>query len=254
MKNIEQIRELTNKAHELKNGSTGLYRSFQEKYRAKRSEINANRDYTPSGKVKLIEALQKKQTTDLMKLARSQHSLYLDYLKQAKKHAEELVHAKAPAVDPVVQDRFDKRLREFKTELMLTNPQRGAQLLKDFVRSVDDQALAAQVKDQFAEIIAPILNDSNKPEIAGLFADVKSRAQNPETAEAQNLADFSESMMQSKFFDQLVEEKAGEDLGDAARMFINQSDAYFEIYPEEEKAQSDLKTTEDVMLEEEAKL
>jgi hypothetical protein len=255
MKNIEQIRELTNKAHELKNGSTGLYRSFQEKYRAKRSEINANRDYTPSGKVKLVEALQKRQTTDLMKLARSQHSLYLDYLKQAKKHAEELVHAKAPAVDPVVQDRFDKRLREFKTELMLTNPQRGAQLLKDFVRSVDDQALAAQVKDKFAEIISPILNDSNKPEIAGLFDDVKSRAQNPETVEAQGLVDFADSMIQSKFFDQLVEEAAGNDLGDAAKMFLNQSDAYFEIYPEEEeKAQSDLKTVEDVMLEEEAKL
>jgi hypothetical protein len=252
-KSIEQIRELTNKAHELRNGSTGLYRSFQEEFRAKRSDINANRDYTASGKVKLIEALQKKQTTKLLQLARSQHSQYRDLLKQAKKDAEDLIHSRAPKVDAEVQERFDKRLREFKTELMLTNPQRGTQLLKDFVRSVEDQALAAQVKDQFSEIIQPILNDSSKPEISKLFEDVKSRAQNPETAEAQNLADFSESMMQSKFFDQLVEDRAGGDLGDAAKMFLNRSDEYFELYPEDDKSQSDLKTIDDVMLEESAK-
>ncbi|MEG9297022.1 hypothetical protein V6B33_11200 [Mangrovibacillus sp. Mu-81] len=253
-KSIEQIRELTNKAHELKNGSTGLYRSFQEEFRAKRSDISANRDYTASGKVKLIEALQKKQTTKLLQLARSQHSQYRDLLKQAKKDAEDLIHNKAPKVDAEVQERFDKRLREFKTELMLTNPQRGTQLLKDFVRSVEDQALAAQVKDQFAEIIQPILNDSSKPEISKLFEDVKSRAQNPETVEAQNLADFADSMARSKFFDQLVEERAGGDLGDAAKMFLNRSEEYFELYKEEDKPQSDLKTTDEILLEEEAKL
>jgi hypothetical protein len=253
-KSIEQIRELTNKAHELRNGSTGLYRSFQEEFRSKQSDIRNNRDFTPAGKQKLIESLQKKQTTKLLQLARSQHSQYRDLLKQAKKDAEDLIHSKAPKVDAEVQERFDKRLREFKTELMLTNPQRGTQLLKDFVRSVEDQALASQVKDQFAEIIQPILNDSSKPEISKLFEDVKSSAQNPETFEAQNLADFAESMMQSKFFDQLVEVKAGEDLGDAAKMFLNDTDEYFKLYPEADKPQSDLKTTDEILLEEEAKL
>jgi hypothetical protein len=253
MKSVKDIRELTNKAYEVKHSNTGLYSALQQEFRAKKVEIERNRDYTPQGRQKLIQSLEKKYTTKLMHLSRAQRGLFDKYLKEAKKEAEDLIHSKAPKVDPIKQERFEKRLGEFKTELMLANPKRGTQLLKDFIRSIDEQAFASRVKDEFSTIISPILNNESKPEIAAMFEDVRTKSQNPETAEAQSLLEFTEGMMNGRFFDQLVEEKAGENLGDAAKTFVNDPDSYFEIYPEEDKPQTDLKTVEEVIEESNAK-
>jgi hypothetical protein len=260
MTNINDIRKLVDEALEIKNGSTRLFREFNDSYQAKRLSIQQNRDYTPSGKQKLLESAKKRETSRLMKLARSQREEFNAKLKQAKAEADAIVHAHAPKVDPVKQERFSKRLAEVKTQIALSNAKRGQQLFKEFLTEIDEQAFAEQVKNDFSALVQPILNDVSGPEtekvrhaLFDAFEDVRMKAKSPEAGDAQNVAEFADALLNGKFFEGIVEEKAEEVLGTTAKQFINEPEAYFEIYPEEDRPQSHLKTVEEIMEEEDAK-
>ncbi|RFU71025.1 hypothetical protein D0469_03535 [Peribacillus saganii] len=262
MKTVQEIREIVAKAQQLQQDSTGLYRSFQDAYNQKKTEIELNRDYSPEGKRKLIESHQKRKTIELMQLARSQKDLFTKYLSEAKKDAESIIYAKTPKVDPVKQERFEKRLAEVKTEILLSNAKKGKEILSDFLSKVDEQAFAAQIKGEFVSLIQPILQDAGaeaykyRQELSQIFEDVKSRSMDPEAGEAMQVAEYAESALDGRFFIPLVEEKAGEHLGQLAKMYINKPEQYFADFPDDDKKPlpPGMRSIEEVLEEQEAKI
>ncbi|WP_226677083.1 hypothetical protein [Rossellomorea aquimaris] len=261
MKNINDIRKVVDEAVSLKQGSTKLFREFNDSYRSKRSAIQLNNDYTVAGKAKLLDSAKQRETTRLMKLAREQREQFNSKLLQAKKDADAIIHAHAPKVDPVAQERFTKRFNEVKTQIALSNARKGQELLKDFLADVNEQAFAEQVKDGFSELIQPILNDVKGPDAERVrhslfdsFEDIRVKSQSPEAGEAQAVAEYVDALIKGKFFEGVVEDKVEEVLGSNAKQFINDPDAYFEIYPKLDKPESTLKTVEEIVEEEQAKI
>jgi ribosomal protein L7/L12 len=260
MKTIEQIRELVDKARKVQNDSIGLYRSFQDTYKQEQAKIMQNNDYTREGKQKLIASLQKRKTIELLKLARSQRNLFDSYLKEAKQAAESIIYAKTPKVDPEKEERFNKRLQEVKTEIMLSNPKTGKEILAKFLETIDEQAFAAKIKDDFVNIIQPILANAGQEagkyryELLQIFEETKTRSMHPEAKEAMQIVEYVDAAMNGSFFIPLVEEKVKEHFGETAAKYINKPDEYFEEHPEDDKPLTNLRTTEEILEEEEAKI
>src|SRR4051812_12611620 len=99
MSRIEKVRDLVTKAQQLQDDTTRAYRLFQDDFRKKQSEIKLNEEYSAKGKEKLVDSLKTRSTIEFLKGARQQQTAFKGYLKDAKKEAEAIIHAKSPAVD-----------------------------------------------------------------------------------------------------------------------------------------------------------
>jgi hypothetical protein len=263
MTNINDIRKVLNEAVEIKSSSTRLFREFNDGYQAKRISIQQNRDYTQQGKAKLLQSARKRELSTLMKRARASQQEFHAKLKQAKEEANAIVYAHAPKVDPVKQERFSKRLAEVKTQIALSDARKGQRLFKEFLTEIDEQAFAEQVKNDFSTLVQPILNDIEgadaeqvakvRHELFDAFEDVRTKSRLPEAGDAQNVVEAADALLDGKFFESVVETKVGDLFGPTAKMFINEPDAYFELYPEEDKPESSMRTVEEILEEEDAK-
>ncbi|WP_404459462.1 hypothetical protein [Sutcliffiella horikoshii] len=258
---IENIRKQIQEADKLRTDLASNYRlQFREPLRNQISEIRGNRDYTPSGKDKLIEAARKRESRKLLQFAQRQRQQYAELLQKARKEAEAVVHANTPAVDAELEQRFSKRLREVKTEIMLSDAKKGKQLLTEFLAETGDKpAFAAKVKDEYAELIQPIINSAGqdlpkyRAELFHMFEDVKVKSRIPEAGEAQDLFEMADAMLQAKFFDQAMENVVGADYGQEAKVYVNDPDKYFELYPTDAEEVPKLKTKPEIFAEYEAK-
>lgn len=259
MKTIEQIKELVTKAQDMQHNSTKEYRVLQESFNLKKSEIQRNRDYSEVGKQKLIDSLRSRKTIELMQLSRNQSKLFKDLLNEAKKEAENIVHARSPKPDPVKEERFKKRLAEVKTEVLLSDAKKGKQILSDFLKTVDEQAFASELKSEFSALVGPILADAGKDareyrlDLSKLFDEVKVRSMNPEALEAMRVAEYAGAALEGDFFLPIVVEKAGENLSELASKFLNKPEEYFELFPDDAKYNPNgLQTMEEIIEEREA--
>ncbi|PGS55099.1 hypothetical protein [Bacillus sp. AFS041924] len=259
MKTIEQIKELVTKAQDLQHNSTKEYRVLQDAFNLKKSEIQLNRDYTLEGKKKLTDSLRSKKTIELMQLSRNQSKMFKELLNEAKKEAENIVHSKSPKVDPVKEERFKQRLAEVKTEVLLSDAKKGKQILSDFLKTVDEQAFASEIKNEFSALVGPILADAGQDareyriDLSKMFEEVKVRSMSPEALEAMRIAEYAGAAIGNDFFLPIVVEKSGENLGELASKFVNKPEQYFELFPEDAKYNPNgLKTMEEINEERDA--
>lgn len=259
MKTLNEIKEIVLKAHTLQQNSTGLYRSFQEGFTKEKHAIDINRDYSNEGKRNLVASLRERKIVELLQNARSLRNEFNGYWKEAKKEAENLIHSKITKVDPVKEERFSKRLNEVKTEILLSNPKKGKEILTQFLESLDEQAFAAKVKTEFSTLIQPILSsagqeaDKYRHELSDVFENVKKQSLHPEALEAMNIVEVADQAMQSSFFNSLVQEKVSEHLGREVGQFVNNPDGFFEKYPQVDVKLPKGKTVEQILEEEDAK-
>lgn len=259
MGNIQSIRELISKAQELQASSTGEYRKLQDYHRQEISKIRSNKDYTESGKQKLMETTKQKTTIRFLNGAREARKQYDSHLSEAKKLAKDLIYAKTPRLDDEIVNRFTRDFNEIKTAIMLSNPQKGKEILENFLKDVNEPALAEMVKDQFAEVIQPILSGANaadagkyRRDLLDSFEQLKIRSMDPEARDAMQVVEFVDAALNGKFFNLAVEQAIGENLGYTAKEYMHTPEKYFELNPDHDKPQAYERTIEDVIAEEEA--
>jgi hypothetical protein len=260
MSRVKKVRETIEKAHQMQDEITGVYRRWQDDLQSEITKIKMNDEYTSKGKDKLIESLKARKTTEFLKGARQQQSEFRKYLSEAKKEAEAVIYANTPAVDAEKMNRFTSRFNEVKTEIKLaTSPRRGKEILKNFLENVDEQGLAVVVKESYGDLIQPILDIAGadvqkfKHDLAKSFEELKTRSLDPEAVEAMNLAEYAEAALNSKFYSPIVEQNVQQNLGKLAHTYMNNPDEYFEKFPETDKPVSQLRTTAEIIEEEEAK-
>ena len=251
MTKIKEIRDIINQAWNVKHGATGLYRSFKESVDNEASRITNSDKFTPAGKQALIGKLKERKTAEVMQLAKSQIDLYSEYLNKARKEADKVAYAKLTPVDKVKEERFDKKFNELKTQIMLAEPEVGAELLKEFVNATDEEYLVDKIRAEFSSTIAPIIGNADselRTSLNKLFENTKRKARGAEALEAEKLIEHIEDMKQSRFFDLIVEENA-KSLGKQASMYINRPDEYFAANPEHANMKTEMKSMDEVLLE-----
>jgi len=262
MSKIKQIRGLLDKARELQQVSTGDYRAFQDRYYQERNKITENHDYSPEGKTKLRQSLKKRTTIELLQVSREYRQLYDGYLKDARKQALDLIYAKTPKVDAEVLERFSRDYRELKTAVMLSNPKKGKEMLEEFLGKINEPGLVEIVKEEFAEVIQPILSgvdgmdaEKYRRELIKTFDDLKVRSMDPEALDAMRVVEYADAALKSKFFNLAVENAVGENIGADAKQYLHSPDKYFAINPDDDKpvTNTGLKTVEQIIEEEAAK-
>jgi len=259
MPNIQSIRELVSKAQELQASSTGEYRKLQDYHKQELSKIRSNKDYSPSGKQKLMESAKQKTAIRFLHGAREARKQYDGYLTEAKKLAKDLIYAKTPKLDDEVVNRFQRDYKELKTAIMLSDARKGKALLQEFLQNINEPGLAEIVKEDFAEVIQPILNNVSGPDAAKYrselldeFESLKVRSMDADALAAMQVADYAEAALNGKFFNLAVEQAIGENLGYTAKEYMHTPEKYFELNPEHDKPEAYERTIDDIIAEEEA--
>jgi hypothetical protein len=257
---VQKVKDKLEKAHQIQDSTTHLYRVWQDQLRSDIANIKNNEEYSAKGKEKLVESLKSRKTIEFLKGARQQQSEFRKYMSEAKKESEAIIYAKTPAVDSEKMDRFTKRFGEVKTEIKLaTSARRGKEILQEFLGSIDEQGLAVIVKEGYGDLIQPILDGAGgdlqryKNDLGKSFEQVKTRALDPEAVEAFQVVDYVEAALNSKFYSPMVEQNVQQTLGKLAATYMEKPDEYFETFAEIDKPQSHLRSIIDVLEEEDAK-
>jgi hypothetical protein len=259
MSKIENIRDLVRKAQELQDDSTRAYRVFQQEVQSELGQIKMNEEYSRKGKEKMTDLLKNRKTIEFLKGANEMKSTFRKYLSDAKRDADAIVYSQAPKVDADKMDRFQKRLNEVKTEILLSAPKQGQAVLRQLLSEVDEQGIAMIVKNEFAGLIQPILANAGtdaakiKHDLLNDFEALKARSMDEDAAEAMRLADYAEAALNARFFNSIVESNVQQNLGKLAHMYMEKPEEYFETFPEDAKRDSHLKTVEQIVAEEDAK-
>ncbi|MBK5500930.1 hypothetical protein [Peribacillus sp. TH14] len=251
MTNLQAIKDKIEQAYDLKQASTGVYRRWQDEYRAEVSKISRNRNLTDSGKFKLKELLAERKTVELMKLSKSQQDEYRSLLIEAQKEARKVADSKPAAADKAVAERFDKSFGELKTAVMLATPEKAVKILNDFVEGTEEPALVDKIRAEFSSIIAPVVGQAkqeDKNKLIDLFEHTQRKAKGAEVMEAEQLMEQAEGMSGQKFFGLAVMERVIE-VHAEAKKYLNDPDAFFEEYPGTERINTTMRTEEEVMLE-----
>jgi hypothetical protein len=241
LSNIQKIKELVAQAQEIQQASTSDYRKFQDKFRKSIAEIELNRNYTGEYKRELKKALKKTATIELMQGSKQYKDKFDGYLKNARQLAKDVIYAKTPEVDQESLDRFSRDFRELKTEIMLSTPARGKEILQQFLGNVNEPALAEIVKNDFADLIQPIVSGAGnealhyKRDLLKAFEDVKTRSMDEEAREAMQIAEYCDAAMSGKFFNLAVESAVGSEFGRTAKEYLHNPDGYFEKFQEDEQ-------------------
>ncbi|MFD6439374.1 hypothetical protein ACFWDG_06080 [Peribacillus sp. NPDC060186] len=251
MTKLQSIKDKIEQAYDLKQASTGVYRRWQDEYRAEVSKISRNRNLTDSGKFKLKELLAERKTVELMKISKKQQDEYRSLLGEARKEARKVADSKLAEVDKAIAERFDKSFGELKTEVMLATPEKAIKILNDFVEGTEEPALVDKVRAEFSSIIAPVVGQAkqeDKNKLIDLFEHTQRKAKGPEVIEAEQLMERAEGMSGEKFFGLAVMERVIE-VHAEAKKYLNDPDAFFEEYPGTEKINTKMRTEEEVILE-----
>lgn len=251
MTKLQSIKDKIVQAYDLKHASTGVYRRWQDEYRAEVNKISNNRNLTDSGKFKLKELLAERKTVELMKLSKTQQDQYRSLLSEAQKEARKVADSKPAAVDKAIAERFDKSFGELKTAVMLATPEKAVKILNAFVEGTEEPVLIDKVRAEFSSIIAPVIGQAkpeDKNKLIDLFEHTQRKAKGAEVIEAEQLMEQAEGMSGQKFFSLAVMERVIE-VHAEAKKYLNDPDAFFEEYPGTEKINTKMRTEEEVILE-----
>lgn len=232
MSKITEIREHIEKAHEIRESATGNYRKSLDSFRSGKALIN--RLFPGSGSKQANSVFDRKSRRELFREIQATTKSYRDALSAAKKQAEDLIHAAAPAPDSEIVDRFERRLADLRTELLLTaSPETATQRLRSFIAGIDNPYFANRIRQEYVQLAAPIIESAGsqagrfKQELSGAFMALKEAALTPEARQAVELHESAEALLQSCIYPQIVKDTISQTLGWKAASFVDTPDYYF---------------------------
>jgi len=256
MTNLQTIKDKIEQAHDFKQAATGVYRKWQDGYRAEVKKISDNRNLTDVGKLKLKESLSERKTVEPMQLSKKQQAEYRAILDVAYKEASKVANTKPAAVDPVKAEQFAKTFGEVRTSILLASPDKAIKILQEFIDATEEAGLVDRIRSEFAAVVAPIIAQANqvqKDSLTDMFQQTRIKAKGEEVIEAEQLMETAKAMSDSKFFGLHVIDSVKE-VHLEAQKYLNNPTAFFEEYPGTEMMNTTLRSQEEVMLEAESEI
>lgn len=244
---IDNARKYFRQAQEIKGSSISFLRGHIEKARGLFSSVSADKHLSDSGRAVKLSQTKAKAAQELLQQIHTKRQEYAVNMRKAITLAEATIHAKAPQPDATKLERFEIAFRTLKTEIMLsTRPERAVERLTQFVERIDDAYLANVVREQYAEVVGPVIAAAGsdggvKLALAKTFDQLKTRFETPEIAEARNIVEVASIDVDApRLFHRGLAETAVDDMftySEEGRVFqpsrfINDTEAYFEPRPE----------------------
>jgi hypothetical protein len=232
MKKIADIADLIERAHDIRNTRAGAYRAFQDSYSSGQARIHKSGLSRVNRNAEDI--YERQQLRQLFRDIQSTTKSYKEALSAAKKQAEDVIHAAAPAPDREIVDRFERRLADLRTEILITpTPERASERLRDFIAGIDDPYFATRIRQEYAQLATPIIEAAGnnaarfKLELSGAFEQLKETALTPEARQAVELHENAEALLQSRIYPMIVQDRISGTFGWKVSALISDPDAFF---------------------------
>ncbi|MED1802915.1 hypothetical protein [Brevibacillus porteri] len=239
-KTIQQVREHIEKARIVESMTSTEALERKRKFQDDMAEISRNRDLSDIGRENAVSKLKLQHGVEFLQDAYQLKQIYMAELRKAREGADAIVYAKPRKPDPVKLERFEDELKALKTTLMLTGRADDAkrkveEFVTKYVKSPDDRYLALKVREDFAQIAAPILETAGvdkakvRVQLSEIFEGLEQRTLSEEVQEAVQIIGLADSMIErNSLFPSLVTESMTTTLGREYAGFLNTPEVFFE--------------------------
>ncbi|RAV19500.1 hypothetical protein [Paenibacillus contaminans] len=260
-KKIENARKYLQQAHEIKGTSMGFLRERVFSMREELSKIRGDKNLSAQGKSVKTAQAKAKRGVEFLQQTHTRRQEYVLNLKKAVREAEGVIYETVQKPDETKLERFESEMRTLKTELLLSMRKDTAlRKFSEFISRIDDAYLASIVREQYADFAGPIISlagtdVSVKGELARTFEQLKTGFESPEVAEARMILESANAFLESpRLFapglaDEAVDEVFSYSERDleiegrtpgsrnvTIRQYINDTDTYFQAYPDKKPA------------------
>jgi hypothetical protein len=244
MTKAAKAREYLQKAYDIQHASTSVMLKHKQKLTAELSAIGANNHLSGDGKTAAKAEAKRKHATELLKEAHTNRQAMRANLQKAIREADAAIYAGVPKPDATTLSRFEARLRDIKTELMLTTRATAAyDKLKSFVDGVSDPYLAGLVRDQFGDISGTILASAGpdaaklKLQLSQTFEHLKSGYESDDVKIAREVLETAKAFDErGRYFGILEEQAGGGTFGVEYNRYWNDTESFFEANPKDKPA------------------
>lgn len=246
MNKIKEIRSNIDRAHEIRENATGGYVRSLESFRKGKTRIN--RLFPRDGNKQAMSIYDRKSRRELFLMIQNTTNQYRSALRAAATAAEQVAHSAAPRPSEEIVERFESRLADVRTEILISpTPESASQRLRSFIGSINEPWAAVRVKQEYGSLVTPIIAaagtqaGSFKIQMSSAFEDLKTRALTEGAAQAVELYESAEALLQSSVYSQLVKDTISREMGSRAASFVDSPDDYFtaQEFAEDEKVSKD---------------
>jgi hypothetical protein len=231
------MRENIQKAHEIRNGVTGQYRSIMMKLQEKEAKIKQDVNLSTVGQQEQIAKLKKEHSRELMQFAKQVKDEYQMEVIRAKGKAERFLENPNKKPDDSTLKKYEHSLNDLKTRVLLSiRPDRAAEMVAEYAKGIEDPYIASQLREQFAEVITPIISQANgadgaklKASLTDVYSKLESNFITDEQSEAKQVIEQADAMFSAKLFNPLVIDNIKDSYDRRTADYINTPDTYFHL-------------------------
>ncbi|MFC7320072.1 hypothetical protein [Halobacillus campisalis] len=113
------MRDKLQKAQELMQGNTMLFKEVINEYRDQKYEVNRNTELSAAGKEKALQRLSKEYEKKSVKLANQLKQERNDLASDAKKEAQKVLTSKLPSVNEKKRKLFSQQADDLEARVLL---------------------------------------------------------------------------------------------------------------------------------------
>ncbi|WP_027956647.1 hypothetical protein [Halobacillus kuroshimensis] len=232
------MREKLQRAQELMQGNTILFKEVIDEYREKRSEVNRNTELSASGKEKALQRLSKEYEKKSMKIAKQLKQERNDLASDAKKEAEKILTSQLPDVNEQKRKIFSQRVDNLEARVLFaTTPDNAIVALGELAKAAEEPTLAYELKPkvmQLSQSILGTITDSNeaistRKELGQMYEELSEKAKPEGSQEANDTIEAANSIMSAGLVGEAVR-NALREVSVMTSSMIDQPQEYFGKY------------------------
>lgn len=206
---FEKIQTNLSKLKELRSRPAVITRDHIKTFRELSEDVQKDRKLSGLGREEQLDAVKKSIGQSFLTEAHKLNREYKTLAAQTKAAADSILDALPVKPDDAKVTKFNRKLNELKTDLLLsTNPRQATEKLQQFARDIDDPYFANQLVEQFATLAAPVIGAAPDADVAAtkqalstILKQTRSAALDDEQREvAQVYGDFIEGELERSLF------------------------------------------------------
>lgn len=231
------MREHIQRAYQIREGVTSQYRSIMMKLQENEAKINQDVTLSPVGKKEKIAQLRKEHGRELMKFAKQVKDEFQMEIIKAKGKAERFLDNPNKKPDEAILRKYERSLNDLKTRVLLSlRSDRAAEMVTQFAKGIEDPYIANQLREQFAEVITPILSKVDgadgakiKANLTQLYDRLENDFITDEQHEAKEVIENADALFNTKLFNPTVIDNVKQTYDRRIADYINTPDTFFHL-------------------------
>ncbi|MEE6133991.1 hypothetical protein [Priestia sp. GS2] len=194
-------------ANEILNESSGRYRELTQRFTSESSKIRQDIKLSDEGKRLLLDSLKEDYKDEVKRLKTQVECEYLEALQKAKADSERVLEKTLAKPSEKELSKYAEAVNELKTNVLLAlNPGAAQETVTKFAAGINDPYIANQFKQEFGNIIGPIIVNAGasapgiKQTLAKTYEHLSTGFMTDEALEARHSLEQVEQMQHAKVF------------------------------------------------------